>query len=452
MKAKPNSFNFPTFSITDWSKLNATEKAKLLLRPEPVPALERDAIISEIFSDISNYGDKELIRLTEKYDRVTLEDLRVSENELKEAYQSIGKTALAAIKQAIEQVERFHRLGIPKNYELETMPGVHCYKVFRPIPKVGLYVPGGKTPLPSSVWMQAVPASIAGCEQKIVCTPPGSNGKLDPHVLVAADLCKVKDIFKLGGAQAIAAMALGTKSIPQVDKIFGPGNAWVTAAKMKVNQGNSGVLCDLPAGPSEVLVIADANADPEFVAWDLLSQAEHGFDSQIILISDKQELLSAVHTIIKKISPDSKRAEVLANSLNYFRSILVADFNTAMDISNRYAPEHLILNVENTSELKQLVKNAGSVFLGPWTPESVGDYASGTNHVLPTSGFARSCGGLGVESFMKPISFQEISSAGISKLGPIVEELANIEGLEAHKKAVSIRLSKKGLTNAANKQ
>ena len=440
------------FDIIDWAQLKPTEQSSVLNRPEPVPMLEREALISEIFANIGKYGDQELIKLTKKYDGITLEDLRVSASDLSKAYGMISEDALAAIKQAIDQVERFHALGIPQNYELETLPGVRCYKVFRPIPKVGLYVPGGKTPLPSSVWMQAVPATLAGCKLKIICTPPGHNGQVDPHVLVAADLCKVEHIFKLGGAQAIAAMALGTQSIPQVDKIFGPGNAWVTAAKMRVNQSNTGVICDLPAGPSEVLVIADADADPEFVAWDLLSQAEHGFDSQIILISDNRKLLENVHTFIDKVSPNTKRAEVLAKSLKYFRSILVSDLNIAMEISNHYAPEHLILNVKNSGELREHVVNAGSVFLGPWTPESVGDYASGTNHVLPTSGFARSCGGLGVESFMKPISFQELTSTGISKLGPIVEELANIEGLEAHKNAVSVRLAKKGQVNESNQQ
>ncbi|NRA45260.1 MAG: histidinol dehydrogenase [Oligoflexales bacterium] len=443
MQAYLNSTELPNFNITQWSKLSSDDQNKVLQRPEPVPVLERDAIVSGIFADIKKGGDQELIALTKKYDGVTLDCLKVSKAEIKQSYEQVSKTTIDSIKQAMEQVKQFHSLGTPKDYELETLPGVRCFKVFRPIPKVGLYVPGGTAPLPSSLWMQAVPAALAGCDLKIVCTPPGKNGKVDPHLLVTADLCGIQDIFKLGGAQAIAAMALGTQSIPQVDKIFGPGNAWVTAAKMQVNQSQSGVICDLPAGPSEVLVIADKEADPEFVAWDLLSQAEHGFDSQIILITDHEKLLTDVHKVIRRIGPKTKRAEVLANSLKYFRSILVTDLDQAIEISNTYAPEHLILNIQEARRRMQQVRNAGSVFLGRWTPESVGDYASGTNHVLPTSGFARSCGGLGVESFMKPISFQELDRSGISKLGPIVEELANVEGLEAHKNAVSIRLAKR---------
>ena len=445
MQAYPKGIiDLPSLEIIPWSTLSAEEQAKTLERPQAVPMAERDALITQIFKRISEGGDQELIRLTEKYDGVTLDNLRVSKEDIERAYQGIKPSALASIKAAMEQVERFHRAGTPQGYAVETLPGVRCSKVYRAIPKVGLYVPGGKTPLPSSLWMQAIPATIAGCQQKVVCTPPGADGSIDPHLLVAADLCGISDIFKLGGAQAIAAMALGSQSIPRVDKIFGPGSAWVTAAKMKVNQSMSGVVCDLPAGPSEVLVIADANADPEFVAWDLLSQAEHGFDSQIILISETQSLLEAVHAVIKEVGPTTQRAEVLASSLKYFRTILAEDLSAAIDISNCYAPEHLILNVKNAREYMPMINNAGSVFLGPWAPESVGDYASGTNHVLPTSGFARSCGGLGVESFMKPISFQELDRGGIKELGPIVEELASIEGLEAHKNAVSVRLAKKG--------
>ena len=345
-----------------------------------------------------------------------------------------------AIKLAVKRIENFHLKTQAQGGISESSQGVRCWKEFRAIDPVGLYVPGGSSPLISSIWMQAIPAKIAGCKTKIVCTPPRKDGSIDPLMIYAAKLCGIEKIFKVGGAQAIAAMAWGTETIPKVKKIFGPGNLWVTTAKKLLSQTPKGPSCDMPAGPSEVMVIGDEKAKASFIASDLLAQAEHGCDSQVIFITDYLPLIQSVKDQILKQLQQLNRQEILKKSLQFCRFIHVQSIDKAIAIANEYAPEHLILQLEQASQYIPLIENAGSVFLGSWSPESVGDYASGPNHVLPTNGFAANRGGLCVEDFRKAITFQELNDQGLSYLGPTVETLAMLEGLDGHKNAVSIRL------------
>jgi histidinol dehydrogenase len=323
---------------------------------------------------------------------------------------------------------------------LETVPGLTCEVRYQALSPVGLYIPGGSAPLVSTVLMLAIPAVLAGCEDIVMCSPPGKTGRIAPEILVAARLCGVSRVFCAGGAQAIAAMAYGTESIPKCAKIFGPGNAWVTEAKQQVSQDPKGAAIDLPAGPSEVLVIADSGANPEFIAWDLLSQAEHGPDSQVLLVTDSDGLAGAVIEKLLELAPLSPRAAILNKSLAESRIIRVEDMESAIELSNRYAPEHLILNAADASELANRVRNTGSVFIGPWTPESLGDYCSGTNHVLPTYGWARSHGALGMGDFMRRMTLQQANRDALQEVGPTAEKLASVEGLDAHRMAVRARL------------
>ncbi len=375
-----------------------------------------------------------------KYDGADFNELGVGQDEIDRAQDALSPTQLAAIDLAIDNVRRFHRAQLPSSIRVETMPGVVCERHSHPIDAVGLYVPAGTAPLPSAAIMLAVPADIAGCPVQILCTPPRPDGTADPAVMVAATRAGVKDIFKVGGAQAIAAMAYGTESIPRVCKIFGPGNAWVTCAKTLVSGDPSGAAIDMPAGPSEVLVLADGNANPEFVASDLLSQAEHGTDSQVILVTTSAQLAAKVVTEIDEQLETLSRADIAAEALGCSRILVVDTIEEAIAVSNDYAPEHLILQVAEPRSLLPLLRNAGSIFVGEWTPESVGDYCSGTNHVLPTYGFARTYSGLGVDQFMRQMTVQELSREGLENLGDAVVSLAGLEGLDAHAAAVTRRL------------
>ena len=425
---------------TTWSDLSEAEKSALLRRP----AVSRDADVRDgvaaIIADVRKRGDTALRDLTEKYDSARIDDFRVSSTEIAAANEQLTAEQLAAIDLAIANVQRFHEEQRPEAIRVETMPGVVCERVSHAIDAVGLDVPAGTAPLPSAAIMLAVPATIAGCGTKILCTPPQPTGTADPAVLVAASRAGVTDIFKVGGAQAIAAMAYGTESIPKVSKVFGPGNAWVTSAKAQVSADPDGAAMDMPAGPSEVLVIADAGASAEFVASDLLSQAEHGPDSQVLLVTTSADLAATVVAELDEQLVGLSRKAIAAEALQHSRIIVVPDLDTAVLVSNRYAPEHLIIQTENARNLLGRVRNAGSIFIGRWAPESVGDYCSGTNHVLPTYGFAQNYSGLGVDQFMRQMTVQELSRDGLAGLGDAVVSLAGLEGLDAHAAAVTRRL------------
>ena len=397
--------------------------------------------MAEIISQVSEGGDEALRRVCRKFDKVELDQLEVSSKEWAAAESAVDQDVLQAIDEAIVRINGFHRAGMPGPLSIETAPGVRCEARYLPISPVGLYVPGGTAPLVSTVLMLALPARIAGCDEIILCTPPDREGRIPAVILAAAARCGVKRVFKAGGAQAIAAMGLGTASIPACAKLFGPGNAWVTEAKQQIAAMPGGAARDMPAGPSEVLVIADADTDPVAVCWDLLSQAEHGPDSQSIVISDDQHLLDEVGDLLVDMAAGLPRAAILAQSLQYLRCILVESISQAVEISNRYAPEHLILNCKEAERLADSVKAAGSVFIGPYTPESLGDYCSGTNHVLPTYGYARAYSGLSVSDFLRRMTLQRASQFGLRAVGPCAATLARAEGLDAHRMAVEYRLT-----------
>jgi histidinol dehydrogenase len=398
------------------------------------------ARVAAIIDQIKTEGDVALFALTAQYDQVSLSELEVTPEEWVAAKENITSTELAAIEFAIAQIATYHSQQLPRVQVVETIAGVRCERLVRPIERVGLYIPGGSAPLVSSVLMQAIPARIADCPMRILATPPNKAGKIDPRILVAAALCGIERVFKMGGAQAIAAMAYGTESVPKVDKIFGPGNAWVTQAKMWVSQDVNGASIDMPAGPSELLVIADDAANPEFVAADLLSQAEHGPDSQVLLIALSQDFAVRVKTAVEAQLQALTRREIAEKSLQHSRFIVVDDVLSAIEVSNEYAPEHLILQVQDADTYVPHVTHAGAVFIGPWTPETVGDYVTGSNHVLPTSGYARTWSGLSVLDFTKFISVQHVTREGLQNIGPYAETLATMEGLDGHKNAVSMRL------------
>ena len=375
---------------------------------------------------------------TEQFDGVLLEDLQVPQKALDAAADALSDELKKAMTQAKQNIEKFHCAQKTSKIELTTQAGVHCWQEKRPIEKVGLYIPGGSAPLFSTIMMLAIPAQIAGCQERILCTPPNEKGDVDPAILYAAQLCGVTTIYRIGGIQAIAAMTLGTSSIPRVYKIFGPGNQFVTAAKQWATKFH--VAIDLPAGPSELLVAADDTSNPNYVAADLLSQAEHGSDSQVVLVSTSSPRIQDVKKAIDIQLDQLPRKEIATKALENSKTILVASDTAAIDLINAYAPEHYILMTEIEQEYVDGVQNAGSVFIGAYTPESAGDYASGTNHTLPTNGYARQYSGVNLDSFMKAITFQKITDNGLRKLGPAIEIMATAEGLEAHKNAVSIRL------------
>ena len=427
--------------VHNWASLDEPQRRTLLQRP----ASSQDGSVREtakgIIASVKTRGDKALLELTLQYDGASITNLRVSDAELAAAKNQLTDDQLAAIDLAIRNVRTFHEQQLPAPLAVETMPGVVCERISQALDSVGLYVPAGTAPLPSAAIMLAVPAMIATCPRIILCTPPRPDGTADPAVLVAAARAGVTEVYKVGGAQAIAAMAYGTESVPKVRKIFGPGNAWVTGAKTIVSTDPQGAAIDMPAGPSEVLVIGDQSASAEFVAADLLSQAEHGVDSQVVFVTTDQPLADKVQVEVDSQLDQLSRAEIAAAALENSVIIIALNLETAIDISNRYAPEHLILQIENPRDAVSTVRNAGSVFVGPWSPESVGDYCSGTNHVLPTYGYAATYSGLGVDQFMRQMTVQELSREGLQNLGAAVISLAGLEGLDAHAAAVSRRLA-----------
>jgi histidinol dehydrogenase len=426
--------------MTDWHAASDGERLAILERPAQRDSASVTSGVQDIIRAVRERGDEAIRDLTEKLDGVQLSDFGVTAGEFDEARASLTSAQVDAIRTAIDNVRRFHEAQIPTPIAIDTMPGVRCERVSHPIDAVGLYVPAGTAPLPSTVVMLAVPAGIAGCPVRVLCTPPRPDGRADPAVLVAAQLAGIDSVFKIGGAQAIAAMAFGTATVPKVEKLFGPGNAWVTEAKSQVSADADGAAIDMPAGPSEVLVIADDDADPVFVAADLLSQAEHGTDSQVLLVTTSERLADETSEEIERQCRNLSRADIASASIANSRIVLVRDVETAVDVSNRYAPEHLILQIDQPRRVLPALRNAGSVFVGPWSPESVGDYCSGTNHVLPTYGYARSYSGLGVDQFMRQMTIQELTRDGLASIGRAVIELAALEGLDAHAAAVSCRL------------
>ena len=429
-----------SIAVSHWESLDESQRSALLTRP----AVELDgtvrADVADIISKVRQHGDAAVRELTRQFDRAELSDARVSAAEIDVAAASLDDDAIAAIDLAISNVRRFHEAQMPAPISVDTMPGVRCERVTHPLDAVGLYVPAGTAPLPSAAIMLAVPAALADCPVRVMCTPPRADGSADPGVLVAAGRAGVSDIFKIGGAQAIAAMAYGTDTVPKVNKVFGPGNTWVTSAKTQVSADPNGAAVDMPAGPSEVLVIADERASAEFVASDLLSQAEHGVDSQVVLVTDSEALVLRVQEQLEQQLRTLSRAAIANASLQNSRAILVEDMPMAISVSNRYAPEHLILQFRGARDHLSSIRNAGSVFVGPWTPESVGDYCSGTNHVLPTYGHARTYSGLGIDQFQRQMTIQELTRDGLAGLGEAVITLAGLEGLDAHAEAVRRRL------------
>ena len=429
-----------SLQILDWSALDAPGRRAALARPSAEDSGEVLAAVRAIVARVREQGDAALREYSLRFDGHAPETLRVGAAEIDAAMGRVDPKGIAALERAVANVRRFHEAQVLAPLSLETTPGVRCERIVRPIAAVGLYVPAGSAPLPSALIMAAVPAAIAGCPRRALCTPPGKGGRIDAAILVAARLCGVDEIYRVGGAQAVAALAYGTESIPKVDKIFGPGSAWVTAAKQVAAADPAGAALDLPAGPSEVLVIADHSARAEFVAADLLAQAEHDPLAQAILLTPSRELALAVAAAVERQRPALSRAAILDRSVAQSRAIVVRDLAEAMSVSNDYAPEHLILSVEQPREWLAQVSSAGSVFLGHWTPEPMGDYCSGTNHVLPTYGYARAYSGLSLLDFVKRITVQEITPAGLRELGPTAVTLAGLEGLDAHGAAVQLRL------------
>jgi histidinol dehydrogenase len=397
-----------------------------------------DPVIRRILSDVRSKGDQALKDLTLEFDGVHLSTLSVTDEEMAAAVMTLDSDLKIAMQTAAKNIETFHASQRQESKVIETMQGVRCWRKAVPIDRVGIYIPGGSAPLFSTVLMLGIPARLARCGEVVLCTPPDKQGNVNPAILYAAQLAGVTKIFRVGGAQAIAAMAYGTESVPSVYKIFGPGNQFVTRAKQLVSE--EGIAIDMPAGPSEVLVLADAAANPSFVAADLLSQAEHGADSQVMLVALSDVKIEAIQAEVDRQLRELPRRDIAARALENSRIAVFDTINAAIQFSNAYAPEHLIINTSNASEIAERVTNAGSVFLGAWTPESAGDYASGTNHTLPTNGYARAFAGVSLDSFLKYITFQEISEEGIKAIGPVVETMAEAESLRAHRSAITKRL------------
>lgn len=428
-------------SLLNWSALPEAERRAVLRRPAQNATGQLHERVRAIIADVRTNGDAALFEYTRQFDGVSLQSFEVTLEEFAAAERALNAAQMAALHRAISNVSRFHVAQLSDPIRIETSPGVVCEHQYRPIDAVGLYVPAGVAPLPSAAIMLAVPARIAGCATRIICTPPRKEGAADPAVLVAARLCGVERVFKVGGAQAIAAMAYGSASIPKVDKIFGPGSAWVTAAKLLVANDPDGAALDLPAGPSEVLVIADDSARPEFVAADLLAQAEHSADAQAILVTTSTTLAQSVLQELEMQMRRLDRESTLRESIGHSRVFLVDSMEAAFEVSNAYAPEHLLIQIADARSWLPKVRNAGSVFLGAWTPETMGDYCSGTNHVLPTYGFARAYSGLSMTDFLKRMTIQELTADGLLDLGPTAITIAELEGLGAHANAVQVRLA-----------
>jgi histidinol dehydrogenase len=428
-----------------WNTLAETERNAALARPAQSRADELRHGVEQIIAAVRAQGDVALRELSARYDRCALDVIEVSDAEFTAAEAKLAPELKAAIREAAARIEAFHIAGAPQPVGVNTAVGVRVERILRPIHRVGLYVPAGSAPLPSTALMLGVPARIAGCREVVLCSPARADGTCDEAVLFTARTVGVHRVFKLGGAQAIAAMAYGTESVPRCDKLFGPGNAWVTEAKLQVSADPNGAAIDMPAGPSEVLVIADGDANPAFVAADLLSQAEHGPDSQVILVSPSSTLIDRVSAEVDKQCAELPRGAIAEQALAQSRLIEVDSLAQAVEVSNRYAPEHLILQVNAARDLLGSVESAGSVFVGAWTPESVGDYCSGSNHVLPTYGYARSYSGVSVASYQKQITVQELDPNGLRAIGPCTATLAAAEQLEAHRRAVTLRLASLGI-------
>jgi histidinol dehydrogenase len=426
--------------IIDWTALDDAARSLALRRPAVQLSDSIGKRVREIVERVRAEGDAALFSLAAELDRAQLESLRVDADEVQAAEAELSAEAKQAIATAIDNVTRFHAAQQAAAIRVETVPGVICERISKPLRAVGLYVPAGTAPLPSTAIMLAVPAAIAGCPVRVMCTPPRPDGRADPAVVTAATACGIRTIYKAGGAQAIAAMAYGTATIPKVLKIFGPGNAWVTAAKTLVAADPDGAALDMPAGPSEVMVIADAEANPRFVALDLLSQAEHGPDSHAVLVCTDRALVAAVQIEIDRALPGLPRRDTICKALSHALAVIVPTLAEAVTVANEYAPEHLILQTAEPRALAAGVDTAGSVFIGAWTPESLGDYCSGTNHVLPTYGYARAYSGLSVADFQRRMTLQEASLPGLRTLAPTVRTLAQLEGLDAHAQAVVTRL------------
>ena len=422
------------------SAFTAQEMETFLKRP----SFQNDAILQQaklIIDEVKSKGDLAIKDFTQRFDGVQLDQFLVPQEELEAAERNLSEDFKNAVELTAKNIERFHRAQMTNPVEVETMAGVRCWRKAVPLQSIGLYIPAGTAPLPSTVLMLGIPAQIADVKEVIICSPPKKDGSMASEILYAAKYCGIKKIFRIGGAQSIAAMSYGTQTVPKVNKIFGPGNAYVTAAKLLVSSDPEAVIAiDMPAGPSELLVIADEKANAAFVAADLLSQAEHGADSQVILLATSEALIDNVEREIQKQLAPLPRKAIAEQALAKSVLMSVESLQQACDISNQYAPEHLILQVENPARLSSLITQAGSVFLGAWSPESVGDYASGTNHTLPTSGYASCYSGVSLDNYFKFITFQELSQEGLQGIGRIVEILAETEQLQAHKNAVSLRL------------
>jgi len=421
-----------------WQSLSESQQDSVLERPAIAEGANITAAVSDIVAKVRSEGDTALFALAEKFDRVTPESIRVSTSQIDEASERLSEDMKQALEQAYKNIAKFHEAQKPQPLRVETQSGVVCEQITRAINTVGLYIPGGSAPLPSTVLMLGVPAQIAGCRKVVLCSPP----PIADEILYVAKLCKIDEVYNVGGAQAVASMAYGTESVAKVDKIFGPGNAFVTEAKRQVSNDFRGAAIDMPAGPSEVMVIADEMADPDFIAADLLSQAEHGPDSQVVLVTPSPVIADQVTEAVQKQLKELTRANIAQQALASSLIIISESITQAVAISNFYGPEHLIVQTKNPRELLPLLDNAGSIFLGDWSPESAGDYASGTNHVLPTYGYTKTYSSLGLADFSKRMTVQELTADGLKGLAQTVVTMAEAEGLDAHKRAVTIRIEK----------
>ena len=424
----------------NWQETSKQQKIDALARPAIADNALLSTQVANILSQVKKQGDKSLFALTEQFDGIALTTLKVTAEQVQKAKLALTDKRLKAINTAYAQIRSFHSAQKFEDVFVETCPGVRCTLKTEAIESVGLYIPAGTAPLPSTVLMLGVPAQITGCDRTVLVCPPDKQGKLANEILVAAELCGITEIYTIGGAQAIAALAYGTESIPAVNKVFGPGNRYVTEAKKQLSQQVAGFAIDMPAGPSEVLVIADKDANPAFIAADLLSQAEHGADSQVILLTDSASIIDKVSIELTKQVALLSRRDIAEQALKQSRLILTKDLSQAAEVSNIYGPEHLIVQTENSQELLKSLRNAGSIFVGAYTPESAGDYASGTNHVLPTYGYSKVVSSLSLADFSRRYTVQEISKTGLSNLAECIIELTDAEGLDAHQRAVTIRL------------
>lgn len=426
-----------------WSEFNNDQQRELLSRPALADNQRLSETVSDVIQMVRSTGDQALTELTKRFDGIRLAKFALPAEKMAQAVNEVSIDVKSAIDLAYTNIRSFHLAQKPSSIRVETTPGVICESMQKPLHSVGLYIPGGSAPLPSTVLMLGVPAQVAGCKRTVLCTPPNTEGEIAAEIRYAAALCGIDEIYLVGGAQAIAAMAFGTQSMTKVDKIFGPGNSYVTEAKQQVSRVAGGAAIDMPAGPSEVLVIADGAANPEFVAADLLSQAEHGADSQAVLVSNSKRLISETQAAVSRQLETLSRKGIAQQAIQHSRYILTSTIEQAIEVSNLYAPEHLIIQVDDARSWLNHIENAGSIFLGQWSPESAGDYASGTNHVLPTYGYARNYSSLGLADFYRRFTVQELSKEGLKNIGPAIMNLANAEGLDAHSQAVAIRLEQK---------